>query len=221
MVLHTGQVPGCSMATQTPPTLEKVLTAHTVPGSLKVGWGWWIFPVQRKLAEWWVSRLGDRSKPRGWAQAWPEHCWLTTLSLHALMQVQNNLQTWADKLALYTDRCLPGAGGNKEQMSMEQLAKLPQAAPGQTDARLPHGGICSGCSALQGRSPSCSLLLIPVPFWLLLHAGLPTGAKSTCSLWVALSCQLETGAEWGGGQAQPPQQLPPHAAAITSCLHPD
>lgn len=37
--------------------------------------------------------------------------------------------------------------------------------------------------------------------------GLPAGARSACSPWVALSCQLETGAERGRGQAQLPRQV--------------
>lgn len=128
---------------------------------------------------------------------------------------------WADKLALHTDRRLPAAGGSQEQMSVKQLAKLPRAAPGQTDARPPHGGACGGCSTLRWGSPSCSLPLPPAPSWLLLRPGLPAGARAACSGRVALRCQLETGAERGGGQAQPPRQPSPQAAAITGCLHPD
>lgn len=103
-------------------------------------------------------------------------------------------------------------------MSVKQLAKLPGAAPGQTDARLSHGSICGGRCVLQWGSPSCSLPLVLAPSWLLLQAWPPCAAKSGCSPWVPLSSQLEMGADQGRGQAQPPQQVFPQTAAITSCL---
>lgn len=112
---------------------------------------------------------------------------------------------WADKLALHMDQCLPGAGRSEEQMSMKQLAKLPRAAPGQTDARLPHGGICGGCSVLHWGSPSCSIPLVPALSWLLLQAWPPCwGQVRLLSLG---SSQLPAGddAKRGGGQAQLPR----------------
>lgn len=211
-------VPGCSAPTRPPPTLAKVLTAQIMPGNLKMVWGWCVCPVEGKLAKCCVpvrrqeqiEGLGSGLACALLADDWlPSAPWRRTKMVCGL---------WADKLALHTDRRLPGS---QEQMSVKQLAKLPRAAPGQTDARLPHGSACGGCSALRWGSPSCSLPLLPAPSWLLLHPGLPAGARAACSRRVALSCQLETGAERGGGQAQPPRQPSPQTAAITGCLHPD
>lgn len=187
-----------------------------MPGSLKMVWGWCIYPVKGKLAECPGEKTGATQgaglrfglSAAGWRLS-PSMPWRRSKMICGI---------WADKLAFHTEQCIPGAGGSEEQMPVKQLAKLPQAAPGQTDARLPHGSICSGCSVLQWRSLSCSLQLVQAPSWLLLHPGLPAGSRSACCPRAALSCQLAMGVEWDGGQAQLPQQLSPQTAAITGCL---
>lgn len=166
-------VPGCSAPTWPPPTLEKVLTSHLTPGSLKTVQGWCIYPVQGKLAS--AECPGEKT---GANQASGLRLNLSTAGqrLSPSMPWRRSKMIcglWADKLALHTDQHLPGTGRSEKQMFVKQLAKLPQAAPGQTDARLPHGSVCGGCSALQWGSPSCNLPLVPALSWLLLQAWPP------------------------------------------------
>lgn len=48
---------------------------------------------------------------------------------------------WAGKLAFDVNQCLYSVGSNKEQTSVKQLAKLPQAAPGWVEKRLPSSSL--------------------------------------------------------------------------------
>lgn len=159
-----------------------------MPGSLKMVWGWRIYPVKGKLAECPGEKTGE-NQGAGLRFGLSAAGWRLSHSMpwHRSKMICG---IWADKLAFHTEQCLPDAGGSEEQMPVKQLAKLPQAAPGQTDARLPRGSICSGCSVLQWRSLSCSLQLIQAPSWLLLSLGssqLPVGD----GCWV----------RWGSGTA--------------------
>lgn len=105
-------------------------------------------------------------------------------------------------------------------MSLWQLAKLPRAAPVHADARLPMAVIVGDALRFSGGHPaaaSCSQ-------WL------PLGSCPILASLLGQDCLLPLGssqlpagdgAERGSGEAQPPGQLFPQTAAITSCLHPD